>query len=325
MVDAKDKQTVYEHLSLCHDCAYEVAAIAKFALNGPTAEEKLALQKFIEVDAEAELGRVMAKAEAFYSGHLVGETSQSHSNANQPFVTQPAAARPKSRLQSWWSRWGIAQPQYAFTFVILLFVMAGSWWGVRFYQNTYPIIRAQQELQTKHRLYVNVNDFVENAPWLSGKYTKQTVMLMAPGDEDSTYLETAQKQIDRVLQRDPKSVKAKQVLAQIFVIRQEYAKADSVLQSNAAEISDDPALLNDQGVLHFALNDLPAAAKDFVAAIKADPKLLEARYNLALVQAKLGMSAEARANLQRYVELETDEGLRRAAAEFQKQLNQSKE
>lgn len=52
-------------------------------------------------------------------------------------------------------------------------------------------------------------------------------------------------------------------------------------------------------VLHLLMDNIAAAAQDFEAAIKTDPRLAEAKYNLALTKAKMSAAADAMALLQK--------------------------
>jgi tetratricopeptide (TPR) repeat protein len=104
-----------------------------------------------------------------------------------------------------------------------------------------------------------------------------------------------------------------------------FSQADSVLRQIPAASLQQASLLNDQGVVHFAMNDLAAAARDFEAAINADPKLVEARYNLALTKAKMGLAAEALAVFNEYLALETRPQWRDIASDILEELRKEKQ
>lgn len=123
LVDAKEKQTIYEHLGLCHDCAHEVAAIAKFALHGPAPEEEAELQKLLAVNVEAELAQVMAKTEAFFPKQ-VSETK----------INKPQSLPVGRRVQQWWTSL-FPLPRYAA--LALSVVVVGFFIYDKVFQNSF--------------------------------------------------------------------------------------------------------------------------------------------------------------------------------------------
>jgi Tfp pilus assembly protein PilF len=60
---------------------------------------------------------------------------------------------------------------------------------------------------------------------------------------------------------------------------------------------------NAEGIEHYNLGHWDVAKEHFEAAVKADPKLAEAHYNLALAFHKLGAHAEATAHFKKAAEL----------------------
>ncbi len=60
---------------------------------------------------------------------------------------------------------------------------------------------------------------------------------------------------------------------------------------------------NAEGIEHYNLGHWDVAKEHFEAAVKADPKLAEAHYNLALAFHKLGAHAEATTHLKKAAEL----------------------
>jgi tetratricopeptide (TPR) repeat protein len=131
--------------------------------------------------------------------------------------------------------------------------------------------------------------------------------------------------LQAVIASEKKPVEARQLLAQTFILQGALAQADSVLRQIPPASLQQASLLNDQGVLHFAMNDFTAAARDFEAAINADPKFVEARYNLALTKAKMGLAAEALALFNEYINLETRPEWRDVASDILEELQKEKQ
>jgi arylsulfatase A-like enzyme/cytochrome c-type biogenesis protein CcmH/NrfG len=75
--------------------------------------------------------------------------------------------------------------------------------------------------------------------------------------------------------------------------RNDLAGAERALNEARRLEPDNPAVLANVGILRAAKGDLAGAIPSLTAALAADPNLHEARFNLALVYAKLGRRADA--------------------------------
>lgn len=310
LLSGAESRAVQEHLDSCSACFVDMATLARNAYTPASEAEKVELASLPQLSPQEQVGKILDYVEA----ECPPEGANLNESASTALDDSIMPHTEKSVWQDLWQRVFSPRrlPRYAFAGAALLILVAGSFLGIRYYQNTYPLAQVERNLLSHYQTYVNLQNYAESMPRLSGGYAHLPVMLM--GADSASYLEPSRRRLQTVLAKEAKSVRAQHLLAKIFVMQGAYAQADSVLQQIPATALQDASLLNDQGVLHLLTSNLPAAAQDFAAAIKADPRLAEAKYNLALTKAKMGADAEATALLQEYLQLETDSGWREVTA-----------
>jgi tetratricopeptide (TPR) repeat protein len=298
-----------------------MAALARNAHTPASEAEKLEIARLRKLAPQEQVSKILDYVAMTYPppGSILNESAREALDDSSMLHIE------KRFWQDLWQRIVSPRllPRYAFAVAMLLILVAGSFWGIRYYQNTHALAAVESELRANYRTYVNLRDYAASAPRLSGGYDHQPIMPMGGEEEGASYLENARQRLEAVLARDANSVKAKHLLAQIFIVQEAYTQADSILRDIPPASLQEAGLLNDQGALYLAMGNLPAAAQNFTAALQADPKLVEARYNLALAKAKMGLTAEARALLDEYIELEKNAGWRHAAASILEQLQEN--
>jgi len=127
----------------------------------------------------------------------------------------------------------------------------------------------------------------------------------------------------QAIKNGSKSYRAKQLQAQILIIQNEYAKADSVFNQIEDKARNSATVLNDLGVLKFSQEDWQVAAQYFESAMDIDPNFREAYYNLALAQNKLGKTKEAIVTLKEYLKFPNEVEWKNAALSFLNELKNS--
>ncbi len=317
----EEVRVAQKHLLECRTCFEVLAALAKDSLHAPSEAEWAEFEKTVNPNPEKQIAGIMSRVTELFPP----SSRRVSARTEEPIVNKSAMSPARSlweRLRRWFEALILA-PSYALPWATLLVVIAGAYWGIRYYQNTYPLVQVEGELRANYRTYVDLRDYTASAPRLSGGYDHQSIMPMGGEEEGASYLENARRRLEAVLVKDAKSVKAKHLLAQIFIVQEAYAQADSILREIPTASLQEAGLLNDQGALYLAMGNLPAAAQNFAAALQADPKLVEARYNLALAKAKMGLIAEAKALLEEYIELEKNAGWRHAVASILEQLQEN--
>jgi tetratricopeptide (TPR) repeat protein len=199
---------------------------------------------------------------------------------------------------------------------LLVLVMMGGFGGRRlyvYYQTTRNLEMAEVELE-------RIGIFFQN-PQLSGDYfARMQDVFLAGGDDEKERLVQARAFVDQAISNGARGPRAAQILARTYILGREYAKADSVLNTLDDEALKSPLVLNDLGVAKYWLGDLILAAGLFQETIDADPDLVEAHFNLALVFKAMNRKAEAQKSIDKYLELERDEGWRKAALAAKRQI-----
>ncbi|MDZ7288921.1 MAG: tetratricopeptide repeat protein [candidate division KSB1 bacterium] len=308
-------RAVQKHLSECKFCFNLVAAVAKDSLHHPNEAEWREFEKTVPLNPEKQVAGILSHVHELFPAD-----SRSLSEATEKTVTYKPVASPLmsiwESLRKWFETPKLA-PRYALAFVVLLAVIAGSFWGIRFYQTSYRLEQAKRLLRDNYRVYM------ADAPRLSGGYESTGIStLMAAGESPATQVTYLDRATALVKTAGVQSVEAQQLLAQILIIKNNYAQADSLLKHIQPEATKSATILNDLGVLYFAQGSWDTAAHYFEAAITTDPQFPEARYNLALAKARLGATLDAIAILNQYLDLEANEGWRNAAMAFRDKLLQ---
>lgn len=282
----EEEVRIEQHLDTCNSCFAEVTALMEIIQTPITDAEKIEIMRSRKVSPEEQVDKILAIA-------------------NKPQPEKPRPLPPIVAIQILIALWYRSRSKVGVVALLLLLSIGGRI-GIPYYQNASALAHVQNELKAYYKTYVNLNTFGDSAPRLSGGYAHVPGIRMAP----DTVLVNSRLQLQKALQRNIKSVKAKQLLAQTFIMQGAYAQADSVLQQIPIATLRDASLLNDQGVYYLIAGNLPAAEGAFADALKVDSGFIEARYNLALVKTRMGATAEAIVELRKYSTLETDEGWR---------------
>lgn len=299
---AEETTSIQEHLNECALCSHVVASVYYNKAHPFTEEEQRETQKLLKRSPEEQVAELLKPG--------IEEGKKSHQN---PVVIEKRW-RPRSEI-SWWQRPIIWRPAFALS--VLLFLLGGQrvW---HYWQTDYQLQQATALLTNEHRL-----DF-QDVRW-SGGYASGTGPTMDAQDHTNepkrvSYLERAEAQVEMATAKGAAPNAANQVLLQIYMFKKEYARADSLVRELEPLASKSPVLSNDLGVYYYHHKAWSKAEEYFTAAAASDAKLSEARFNLALAQARLGAREKALANLAVCLKLEKDAGWIRAARKLQATL-----
>jgi tetratricopeptide (TPR) repeat protein len=298
---AENRSRIEKHLEACALCFHVILSVRANEAHPFTAEELEEVQKLSKWTPEQHLAKLLEfqkkTSESNPSQEASSKTERRPSWAFRPGASTgfkfPAFWRPLAAAAS------------------LVFALAASFWGVHYYQTDYQIARATKLLQEQHRV------FIKDAR-LSGGYGSSGLSELMGEEDEKAYLQQSRAHLNKAIAHGEESLQARQLLAQIFIIEKEYARADSILRTLEPAAKNSPTLLNDLGVYYFQQQDWASANRAFSDAIKADPRFVEARYNLALVKMQMGAKDEAAANLEEYLQIEKNDNWRNAARELQK-------
>lgn len=303
---SKDElEFVQNHLNSCPLCFEVMTSFIRSAGAVLTENEKQEIEKKIKLTPSEQVSLILSYHEALNKNSAL--TRKANGGLAGTFIR--LKENIKRLLKKIMNEEPFLRPAYALI-VVMIFVL-----GFKYYNTTFQIKRAEQLLQENYK-----NDIDEVR--LSGGYkAKLGGKLMAPEPAGADYVSRAESKLKKAIRKGSKSPKASHLLAQIFLMEQQYARADSVLAQLSSESQTSAALLNDIGVLHFYKQDWNKAAERFQAAIKADNNFLEARYNLALTKIELGLLDEAKAILKTYQQLDDSEAWKDAAQRWIDQIN----
>ena len=107
----------------------------------------------------------------------------------------------------------------------------------------------------------------------------------------------------QAIEADPSRVDARINLGRLLHESRRFAKAEQVYRAALEECGGDPLLLFNLGVLLDDLNRRTAAIEAYSAALRLDPTMADAHYNIALLYQKTGKAQEAIRHLAQYKRL----------------------
>ncbi len=294
---AQEAAAIQEHLNECALCFHVVAAMRRNEGVPFTAMEELEVAKLLKLSPQAQVAKILDYEKELNPHAAPEEDAEDETTESRSFAVEAAYRKKRSAILGWLQTPLVWRPAFAALFVLLAL---GGRWGWRYAQTDYKIHQAAALLQKEHTV------FIKDAR-LSGGYGSSGMSVLMGTEKEEKYSARAEKLTAQAIKNGATSIPAKQQLAKIFLIEGKYERADSLLQELAPFANNSASLLNDLGVYHFQKQNWDSAAKYFTAAIAADPKFLEARYNLALANAEAGAIEEAIRIMNEYLELETDE------------------
>ena len=301
-IDERLRAQVETHLDECASCYEAMVSLLNNSLTPATELEKNEIRKLTEMTPEKQVSRVLSYV-------------RTQSKAKQEGAMDEGFWRQISRFFRFQGTASSLWRSPAFATLALLLLTVGSYQGIRFYQTSWPMTQAERLLQQNYRVYM------KDTARLSGGYRSSGVAaLMAGGGSESSYAEQALALTQEAARKGANPDRVRKIEAQVYVIQNDYGKAESAYEQMGEAERNSAAFWNDRGVAHFGQQDWERAQEYFEASLRADQQFKEAWYNLALVKEKRHDGRGALSALERYLTLETDEGWRNAALEFKKRL-----
>lgn len=133
-----------------------------------------------------------------------------------------------------------------------------------------------------------------SAPAATGDWFEQAVAL------EGTDNAAAVRAYERAIAADPAHLEARINLGLLLHQDGELARAERVYRDALDACGDDSIVLFNLGVLFDDMRRKPAAVKAYLAALRADPALADAHYNLALLYKQLGKPKDAIRHMSQY-------------------------
>jgi len=306
MTTQEEDQRIEQHLNECNTCFADVTALTDIIQTPITEAEKIEIAQSRKISPQEQVDEILKIVENERAATTVAQLEEEPTVVvNPPAVIQ--------LLVEIWRRHRLRILQYGFAFAVSL--TGASYFRISYTNTASRIQQAENLLKENYRV------FFDDKPRLAGGYESKGIgITMAPGDSMPAYLRQASALAAAAVASGWKSEQSRALLAKIFIINEDYVRADSIFNLIKVEAAKSAAALNDLGVLSYEQKQWERAANYFATALQADPQFREARYNLALAKAKLGANSEALALLDEYLKLETDDGWKAAATELQKKL-----
>ncbi len=300
-IDEKLRAQVETHLDECPSCYEAMVSLLNNSLTPATELEKNEIRKLTEMTPEKQVSRVLSYVRA-------------QSKARQEGATDEGFWRQISRLFRFPGTASSLWRSPALATLALLLLALGSYKGIRFYQTSWPMAQAERLLQQNYRVYM------KDTARLSGGYRSSGVAALMAGGSEGSYAEQALALTQEAARKGANPDRVRKIEAQVYVIQNDYGKAESAYEQMGGAERHSAAFWNDRGVVRFGQQDWERAQQYFEASLRGDEQFKEAWYNLALVKEKRHDRRGALSALERYLTLETDEGWRNAALEFKKRL-----
>jgi hypothetical protein len=308
LLSKAESQAVQEHLDSCSACFDDMVTLARNVHTPASEAERIELASLPKLPPQEQIAKILEYAKKQESVWVkIWEGIKTIFQIAESFISVLLSSLFGKRDPVW---------QFVFAGVALLVVAAGSFWGMQYYKKGYRVGKAERLVKAHYQVSVP-----DQEPRLSGDYAPTGLgTLMGSSEENRPYFAQAFKLTEDAIANGYDSPKAKRLLAQIYILNDQYTQADSILQQLKQDSPTLATALNDLGVIYFRKKNWKMAAQFFAAAIQADPQIKEARYNLALAKIEMGEAAEVIAILDDYIKLETVDGWKDAARRLKRDL-----
>jgi tetratricopeptide (TPR) repeat protein len=151
----------------------------------------------------------------------------------------------------------------------------------------------------------------------------RVLLMIARGYDAENDRASAIAALERALAIEPENAQLLQVIADLLSREGRDAEAEAYLARVPEDTDVPPDLLLNQGIRHYNEGDMQEALRQFDRVVQQDPDGAEARYYRGLAYLGLQRNAEARADLEKYLDLEPDGPHAAEAREFLAYLESS--
>lgn len=257
----KNLRRVEHHINECPACLSAVTELIKLTTIPITDEEKEILETIERVPVEERLEAIMKHG-------LVIPDEKAEIKKSETAITRKSKLSSKKpnlfRLPHF-------APRFQFAFAVLAIIGIVS--GFRFYQTRYQAILAEKLLEENFQ--ISRNEFR-----LSGDYSSSSLGGFL-GDEDSLgFVKEAQDKINSASERGLHSSKMMRIQSHIFLLKKEFAKADSLLLNLSKESS--ASTLNDLAFSAYQQGKDTTALEFLQRSYSMDSTLTQTLYNLGV-------------------------------------------
>lgn len=290
LLSASYAALVERHLCTCAICLSELASLIRNSQSPMNAAEQMELADIRNISRQEQVNRIVA-AIGQQAGEELPQAATAHgmmANLRERFERLWKAETQPGR----WRRFSLA---FAAAAVLLLLL------GLPQFRNWQSNLLVQRAMTNFVAAYSYVD---QDQPRSIGGFQYSIIgATRAPASENS--LKDVRGSLEKALQRHPRNAAALQSLGTYFLLVDNNLKeAAHYYQLAYAQDSTNALIMSDLGVLAFRQQDYTAALERFQAALKYQPQLREAQYNLALAYEKLGQKQRASIEWEKYRHLD---------------------
>jgi len=287
-----EAQSVYQHLNSCETCFAIVATLAKTPVNLHSEPDFVEFEKAVTLHPEQQFARILSYV------HPQGlQTDQVQSNALG--VTEKLWQGIKDTARSM----GVAIEAYSKPAIALAATIIVSFIIGRPYYYAWR----SNDLAKGALAYLAENHSITSRDELrpAGGFRYDEFGPTRGGESKSIYYEPAKASLEKALQLNGKNSSAHHYLGTYYLlIERNLSQAKEHYVLALAQDSANAAILNDLGIVAFHNGAYDEAAEKFSMALKRNPQLLEAHYNLATLYQKQGKGEDALKEWEKYLQLD---------------------
>jgi anti-sigma factor RsiW len=290
LLSASQAALVEEHLSTCANCLAELASLIRNAHVPMTAAEQIELNKIRTISQTEQVSRILA---------TVAE------EAGEKLPQPVAALRMLTQLKDRFKRFWITEPRagqrrrlsVALAAAVVLLWLIGLP-QLRHWQSNSLVRQAMTDFVAAYS-YMD-----QDQPRSIGGF-EYSIMGATRAPAGDFALTDVRATLEKALRRHPQNAAALQSLGTYFLLVENNMKeAARYYELAFAQDSTNARIWCDLGTLAFRQQIYSVAIAKFQTALKYQPQLIEAQYNLALAYEKLGQKERAGLEWQKYRQLD---------------------
>ncbi len=257
----KTLRQVERHLNECPACLRALSSVIKLTTSPATEEEKKILETIEQVPIETRLELIMHDSPMVPDEEAEIEHSE---------MTRTGKSELSTKMSNLF-KFPHFSPRFQFAFAALAIIGLVS--GFRFYQTGYQAILAERLLEENYQ--ISRNEFR-----LSGDYSASSLGDFLGIEDSLDFAKKAQERINRTIERGWRSPKIMRIQSHIFLLNNDFAKADSLLLGLSKETS--ASILNDLAFSAYQQGKDTTAFEYLQRSYSMDSTFTQTLYNLGV-------------------------------------------
>lgn len=295
------------HVNRCSKCYHELTTLVKYALTPATEREENEIEKMRTFSEQEQVEKILAYNEQIDIIKAKNVTEKTLFSEKIKSI----AGKVKDVISEWLTPTSSLKPVIAVACLVMLILFSVK--GLHFYNTQIPVLKARKTLLQHYNIPIKTVR-------LSGGYEVAGIGIQLDNDESNSYLEDAEKRLNKAISKGNTSVEPKLLLAHFFLITNHLSEADSILKIIEEEAIHSAQIFNDIGVYYYQQRDWANAVNYFNSALQVDKNYHESYYNLALTKYKMEQYDDAKSAIDAYLDLEENEGWYRAGLSLKAEI-----